>query len=143
MPTPHYGQPRYRVIADELRTRIETGAIPPGALLPPESALMAEYRASRGTIRQAIGVLREARLVATEHGRGTYAALRSSENESGLLAGVGTVELIRVREVAADEDLAEAFEVEAGTALVERQSVQRVGSAVRLVKRTYRLRGDD
>ncbi|WP_410811141.1 GntR family transcriptional regulator [Micromonospora sp. 067-2] len=57
VPTPHYGQPRYRVIADQLRERIESGSIPPGALLPTESALTTEFRASRGTVRQA--VLRE------------------------------------------------------------------------------------
>ena len=49
VPTPHYGQPRYRVIADELRERIESGAIAPGALLPAESTLTAEFRVARGT----------------------------------------------------------------------------------------------
>ncbi|MDG4791046.1 GntR family transcriptional regulator [Micromonospora sp. WMMD1102] len=72
MPTPHR-QPRYRAIADELRRRIAAGAIPAGALIPSESALTAEFHVARGTIREAINVIRSEGLVVTEHGRGTYA----------------------------------------------------------------------
>ncbi|WP_435233168.1 GntR family transcriptional regulator [Micromonospora aurantiaca (nom. illeg.)] len=135
MPTPHYGQPRYRVIADELRERIERGAIPPGALLPTESTLTAEFRAARGTVRQAIAALRADGYVTTEHGRGTYASL-------GLSAGGETtarLPTIARREVAADPELAALFAVEVGTVLVEQQSVNRSGGAVEAVVRTYRL----
>ncbi|GAB3148137.1 GntR family transcriptional regulator [Micromonospora sonneratiae] len=72
VPAPHYGQPRYRSIADELRRRIAVGAIPPGALLPPESTLKSEFDVALGTIRSALDVLRAEGLVVTEHGRGTY-----------------------------------------------------------------------
>ncbi|MEU3457642.1 GntR family transcriptional regulator [Micromonospora sp. NPDC006766] len=135
MPTPHYGQPRYRVIADELRKRIESGVIPPGSLLPTESALTAEFRAARGTIRQAIAVLREAGLVATEHGRGTYANLRRHESGSDKSSEPDT----RQRQVAADPELAALFAVEVGTALIEQEHVTRANGAVGKVVRTYRL----
>ncbi|WP_165435843.1 GntR family transcriptional regulator [Micromonospora violae] len=135
MPTPHYGQPRYRAIAEELRERIESGAIPPGALLPTESILTAEFRASRGTIRQAIAVLREAALVVTEHGRGTYASLRP---KVGRAVTGGRAEA-RPQEVAADPELAALFSVEVGTALVEHQSIDRRDGVVQAVVRTYRL----
>ncbi|MEV0876628.1 GntR family transcriptional regulator [Micromonospora echinofusca] len=135
MPTPHYGQPRYRVIADELRERIETGVIPPGALLPTESTLTAEFRAARGTIRQAIAVLREAGLVATEHGRGTYANLHRHESGSNKSSEPET----RQRQVAADPELAALFAVEVGAALIEQQSVTRTNDTVGEVVRTYRL----
>ncbi|WP_406069378.1 GntR family transcriptional regulator [Micromonospora sp. NBC_01638] len=36
------------LLGDQLRERIESGSIPPGALLPTESALTSEFRASRG-----------------------------------------------------------------------------------------------
>ncbi|MEO3771624.1 GntR family transcriptional regulator [Micromonospora sp. B9E7] len=135
MPTPHYGTPRYRVIANELKERIESGVIPPGALLPAESVLTAEFRVSRGTIRQAVAVLREAGLVATEHGRGTYASprpqgsrvARPSRSETGH------------REIAADPELAALFAVEVGAALLEQQSISRTHEAVVAVVRTYRL----
>ncbi|MET8084874.1 GntR family transcriptional regulator [Micromonospora sp. NPDC005237] len=137
MPTPHFGQPRYRIIADELRARIENGAIPLGALLPPESLLTAEFRVSRGTIRQAIAVLREERLVATEHGRGTYANFRRRASELDKDSEPET----RGREVAADPELADLFAVEVGSRLVEQQTVTRTDGAVRAVVRTYRLPG--
>ncbi|MEU4633079.1 GntR family transcriptional regulator [Micromonospora chalcea] len=135
VPTPHYGQPRYRVIADELRERIESGAIPPGALLPAESVLTAEFGASRGTVRQAIAVLREERLVATERGRGTYTSpLRP---ESGLQQG--SQPQLREREVPADRELAALFAVEVGATLVEQESVTRTEGVVRTVVRSYQL----
>ncbi|WP_175438860.1 GntR family transcriptional regulator [Micromonospora tulbaghiae] len=137
MPTPHYGQPRYRVIADELRRRIESGAIPSGSLLPAESALTAEFQASRGTIRQAIAILRDERLVATEHGRGTYVNPCRPEGRPGERSEVKT----RERQVAADPELAALFAVAVGTALVEQQTVTLTNGAVGAVVRVYRLPG--
>ncbi|MFF0229130.1 GntR family transcriptional regulator [Micromonospora sp. NPDC005254] len=135
MPTPHYGQPRYRAIADELRERIESGVIPPRALLPAESALTAEFRAARGTVRQAIAALREAGLVATEHGRGTYATPR--RHEIGLDESSETE--TQQRQVSADAELAALFAVEVGAALIEQQSATRTSGAVEKVVRIYRL----
>ncbi|MFI9640284.1 GntR family transcriptional regulator [Micromonospora sp. NPDC051925] len=135
MPTPHYGQPRYRTIADELRKRIESGVIPPGALLPAESALTAEFRSARGTIRQAIAILREADLVVTAHGRGTYAAPRG---DAPWRDGGSETDLQK-RQVTADVELAAIFDVDVGTALLEQQSLTRRNGAVKAVVRTYRL----
>lgn len=72
MPIPR-GRPRYQLIADELRRRIQTGTIPAGMLLPPEPALMKEFGTARGTIRDALEVLRSEGLIVTEQGRGSYA----------------------------------------------------------------------
>ncbi|WP_405116202.1 GntR family transcriptional regulator [Micromonospora sp. NBC_01405] len=135
MPTPHYGQPRYRVIADDLRERIESGAIPPGSLLPAESVLTTEFRASRGTIRQAIAVLREDGLATTEHGRGTYANACSYQHDSDRRSDLET----RQREVAADAELAALFGVDVGAALIERETVTQRGRKVETVIRAYRL----
>ena len=136
VPTPHYGQPRYRAIADELRERIETGAIPFGSLLPPESALTAEFRASRGTVRQAIAVLREEQLVATQHGRGTYANPRPHKD----VPSEASESEAQQRHVAADPELAALFAVEIGSPLVERQTINRTDGKVEMVVRTYRRR---
>ncbi|WP_406071943.1 GntR family transcriptional regulator [Micromonospora sp. NBC_01638] len=135
MPAPHYGQPRYRAIAEELRRRVESGALPPGSLLPTESALTAEFHAARGTVRQAIAALREEGLVATEHGRGTY--VTSRQHEHWLDEGFETE--TQQRRVAADPELAALFAVEVGTTLMEQQSLARTNGAVRTVVRTYRL----
>ena len=49
--------PMYRVIAEDLRQQIETGALEPGAQLPTETGLRETYGASRNTIRDAIKLL--------------------------------------------------------------------------------------
>ncbi|MEU8328028.1 GntR family transcriptional regulator [Micromonospora sp. NPDC048839] len=133
VPTPHYGQPRYRVIANELRKRIESGVIPAGALLPTEGALTGEFRAARGTIRQAIAALRQAGLVVTEHGRGTSAmpAHRTDGPEDG------TESDTRRRVVPADHDLAALFGIEVGASLIEQESVSRRHGIVQTVTRRY------
>lgn len=135
MPTPHYGQPRYRVIADQLRERIESGSIPPGALLPTESALTSEFRASRGTVRQAIAVLREEGLVTTEHGRGSVSARQGLD---GSTANQGPESDSQQREISADSELAALFDVEIGAALTRHQQINRRHGVIESVVRTYR-----
>lgn len=71
--SPHPDRPRYRTVADELRRRMLAGVIPAGSLLPSEATLMDEFGVSRGTVREAIGLLRAEGLAVTEQGRGTYA----------------------------------------------------------------------
>lgn len=135
MPSPHFGQPRYRAIADELRRRIESGVIPPGTLFPAESVLTAEFRASRGTIRQAIAALRAEGLAATEHGRGTFAnALSYGHN----LDSSGRTETSE-RRVAADAELAALFGIKIGAELIESALVIRKEDRVEAVVRSYRL----
>ncbi|GIJ12352.1 GntR family transcriptional regulator [Micromonospora andamanensis] len=131
MPTPHYGQPRYRVIADELKERIENGVIPLGALLPTESVLTAEFQVARGTIRKAIAALRDAGYAATEHGRGTYATQKSLHLTQG--------PTVRLRRIPADEQLATLFQIKVGTTLIERETVVQRGDQVDMVIRAYRI----
>ncbi|MGC4855341.1 GntR family transcriptional regulator [Micromonospora sp. DT4] len=135
MPTPHYGQPRYRVIAEQLRERIESGSIPPGALLPTESALTTEFRASRGTVRQAIAVLREDGLVTTEHGRGTSTKPIVQRYGSDQAAQSN----IEDHETDADAELAALFGVKVGETLIRQQRVNRRDGVVESVTRSYRL----
>ncbi|WP_412102886.1 GntR family transcriptional regulator [Plantactinospora sp. KLBMP9567] len=140
VPTPHR-QPRYRAIADELRRRIIEGAIPAGSLLPSEGALTAEFRVARGTIREAINVLRTEGLIVTEHGRGSYArpnlavrrlghdryrpkpSQRSLQNGPGGPHGVDNADRIEAayREVPASPEVAALFEVDLGTMMLERR----------------------
>ncbi|MFJ6152185.1 GntR family transcriptional regulator [Micromonospora profundi] len=135
VPTPRYGQPRYRFIASELRERIEGGTIPPGSLLPTESALTAEYRASRGTIRQAIAALRDEGLVVTEHGRGTYVRACLHEGRSPSNTEVES----RQRVVAASAEIARLFGVDVNTPLLEDEEIARRSGAVESVTKIYHL----
>ncbi|MER7331198.1 MULTISPECIES: GntR family transcriptional regulator [unclassified Micromonospora] len=130
MPTPHYGQPRYRTIANELRRRIESGAIPPGVLLPAESALTAEFKASRGTVRQAMAILRDEGLLVTAHGRGTYVSPQASQSVDSTVTNTW-----HEREV--DEELAAVLDVPEGTRLRTRREIRRSGSRVESVVDYY------
>jgi GntR family transcriptional regulator len=62
----------YRQIAEDLRGRIESGAIARGAKLPTESELRVSYGAARNTIRDAIKLLASRGLVVTRPGLGTF-----------------------------------------------------------------------
>ncbi len=149
VPAPHE-RPRFRLVADELRRRILAGALPPGSLLPSESALVAEFGVARGTIREAMALLRAEGMVVTEHGRGTYARpvlpirrlgsdryrreldqIRGDEPPgTSFTADQGITwsdyQLDReFREVPASTTVAELFGVEVGTMLLERRFVFR------------------
>jgi GntR family transcriptional regulator len=67
-------QHRYRVIADDLRRRLQLGEFASGRLLPSESELSAAYGASRVTIRKALEVLRDDGLIDARQGLGWFAA---------------------------------------------------------------------
>jgi GntR family transcriptional regulator len=60
----------YRQVADRLREGIASGEYAPGAALPSESKLVAEYRVSRVTARRALAELQLDGLARPEHGRG-------------------------------------------------------------------------
>jgi len=55
--------PKYRLIAKDLRDSIESGTVPPGGRLPTELELRDRYGASRNTVRDAVKVLIRSGLV--------------------------------------------------------------------------------
>jgi DNA-binding GntR family transcriptional regulator len=63
---------RYRKIADELRTAIESGQLPAGSVLPSEAELVARHGVSRATVRRALDVLESDGLIISHHGRGRF-----------------------------------------------------------------------
>jgi GntR family transcriptional regulator len=73
-PTPLYTQ-----LADILREMITSGELQPRSLLPSESYLQQEQGIARGTVRTAIGILRDEGLVVTISGRGTFVKERDPE----------------------------------------------------------------
>tara|TARA_R110001583_G_scaffold26533_18_gene95596 strand:- start:15276 stop:15989 length:714 start_codon:yes stop_codon:yes gene_type:complete len=64
--------PRYRQIADTIRTKIDTGECKVGEALPTEAELVAEFAASRVTVRQALKLLIENDELESVQGSGTY-----------------------------------------------------------------------
>ncbi|OXM62581.1 MULTISPECIES: GntR family transcriptional regulator [Amycolatopsis] len=69
-------RPPYRQIADSLRSEIESGTLGPGAQLPALPALTSEYGVSIGTAKSALAVLRDAGLIVTRQGKGSYVRTR-------------------------------------------------------------------
>lgn len=65
-------RPAYKQIADGLRDQITGGQLAPGDPLPSERALIDTYEAARGTVRQAINLLKAEGLIEVEHGRGSF-----------------------------------------------------------------------
>ncbi|MEW2034928.1 winged helix-turn-helix domain-containing protein [Streptomyces roseifaciens] len=76
-------EPPYRQIAAELTQQIERGVIAPGSAVPSEKELVERYGVARNTVRAALTVLRDAGLVYTVPGRGTYVADRSTDEPAG------------------------------------------------------------
>lgn len=64
----------YVAVADHIAARIAAGELAPGARLPSERDLAAEYGVAYLTVRRAAAVLRGRGLIVTVHGRGTYVA---------------------------------------------------------------------
>src|SRR4051812_10065719 len=69
---PTSDRPVFKQIADRLRAAIVTGELAAGARLPSEQELIDAHGVARGTIRQAVNLLRSEGLVRTEHGRGSF-----------------------------------------------------------------------
>lgn len=90
-------EPLYRQIAQDLRRKIESGELQPGARLPNETQFRQEYDASRNTIRDAIKWLTIRGLVETRPGQGTFVVERiepivttlSEDPETGMAGGEG------------------------------------------------------
>ena len=62
--------PAYRRIAEDIRARIASGDLPPGALLPTQQELQEQYGVARMTARQAVAELINEGLVASQQGKG-------------------------------------------------------------------------
>lgn len=62
----------YQQVADYLRTEIHDGTLGPGQRLPKQAELVAEYGVSLGTVKSALAVLRDERLIVSRQGEGTW-----------------------------------------------------------------------
>ena len=65
-------RPMYDQVAADIAADITSGALAPGARLPTEIELAAQYQVSRVTIRRAVKELSGRGLVVVSHGRGTF-----------------------------------------------------------------------
>jgi len=63
---------RREKIANDLRSQIREGKLPPGAAVPGENAIAKEYGVSQPTARAALAILRGEGLIRVERGKGAY-----------------------------------------------------------------------
>ncbi len=116
------GIPLYAQVSEILTQRILDGEWPPGASLPAEPELCAEFGVARGTLRQALSKLESLGYLRRERGRGTFVADRDERALSQCLSGnqIGFVVpyvrdsfvpgiLLGVERAAAEHDLSVTF----------------------------------
>lgn len=72
--------PVYQQLAAIIRAQIESGEISPGRAVPSERALAQTYGVAPGTIKKALGLLRDEGLVETVIGRGVFVRQRGTSN---------------------------------------------------------------
>lgn len=82
-----YTQVTHWHAANRLREEIIGGAVRDGDKIEPEEELATRYGVARNTIRKAITQLRAEGILASIHGRGTYAAAVPRRSEVALHAG--------------------------------------------------------
>jgi GntR family transcriptional regulator len=68
------GVPPYQAIANSLRQRIESGELPPGAMLPSITRISQEWGVAKITAAKALKVLRSEGLTRAVQGWGTFVA---------------------------------------------------------------------
>lgn len=136
----------YEAIADELRARIDSGELPPGARVPGEKELMATYEVSRDTAWKALQVLRDQGLTESRQGAPTkvreFERIVRSANKrlSAEVWGAGksmwTVDVVdkvptpldvEVASVALDERIAAMLGIEAGRTAIRRSRRYAIG----------------
>jgi len=81
--------PKYGAIGNALRERILTGHYARGVQLPSESALQAEFKVSRVTVRLALDMLRAAGLIDSRQGKGYFVRPVRALHDLGRLQGFG------------------------------------------------------
>ena len=73
--------PKYSLVADTLRQEIASGRYSEGQMLPTEQLLCRRFQSSRQTIRRALSILEEERLITRRQGSGSR--LREPSREEG------------------------------------------------------------
>lgn len=159
--TPDSARPLYQQIADEFRAAIQAKELPPGAKLPSEAELIGRYGVARATVRLAVAQLKDAGLVETVHGRGSFVAAnpppqplrhRASESHSRArrlatstdvhqadLADQGRrgYHTLEVEELEPPQSVATRLELEEGVTVVVRRRVHIVDGRPSYIGDTY------
>jgi GntR family transcriptional regulator len=116
-------QPLYIEIADEMKRRIVEGVYPSGAQLPSEPELASEFGVSRGTLREALGILEKEGKIARKHGIGSFV-----ETPAKVIAGIEKLEslvsTIRRAGLNAEDKVLSIYESSTSSSLAKKLNVK-------------------
>lgn len=85
------GNPKYKIIVDDIFEQIKSGTIQAGEKVPSENTIIAKYNVSNVTARKALSVLEQRGLVKRIRGKGTIAL----ENSKSITRALGSFSAIR------------------------------------------------
>jgi len=77
------GSVKYRRIVDDVRARIASGEYPAGSQIPTKPQMKDRYGVAMGTVERALAALRDAGLVETVHGAGSFVLALPPANGDG------------------------------------------------------------
>lgn len=123
-----YPEPLWVQAVDLITKQIESGALQPGARLPPERELCQQLNISRVTLRKALNRLIEVGIVSASHGRGWFVSAGVSRKEwpnslesftetAKRMGLVASSTVLRAESSAATLDEAEELSIAPGTPL--------------------------
>lgn len=81
---------KFKQLVNIIREAIDSGEYPVGDPLPSERSLAEKHHYSRQTVRKAISVLCEEKVLKPVHGSGNYVLKKSRGHKSGLVAVIAT-----------------------------------------------------
>jgi len=133
-------------VKEDLLLRLRSGNWPPGSEIPPEPALCAHYRVSRGTLRRAIGDLVNEGYLERFRGRGTFVSPPKLESRFAGSFGRFTVvgpsleqasRVLFCRRVRAQESVALVLGLEKGEPLWHLERVRFAGERPAALQASY------
>ncbi|WP_192765443.1 GntR family transcriptional regulator [Plantactinospora soyae] len=128
---------KFEAVAAAVRRSVESGAFPPGSRVPSESELSEQFRASVGTVRQALRVLESRGLLVSLPGKGRYvphdpdsgpAVMTDAERiAADIRRDIERGELAAGASLPGENDLATRYGVARGTARRALTELERAG----------------
>lgn len=127
------GEPAYIRVLTDLRAKIESGEIPPGAAIPSVANLASTHGVAATTVQKAIRALKGAGLVDSRPGKGVFVrevklrVSRSADFVSPVPDGGktphGKSRPVEIDEVEPPDDVAEKLDIDLGEKVVRRRRV--------------------
>jgi GntR family transcriptional regulator len=121
--------PKYLRVLNALRERIEEGTYAPGAALPSENQLSAEFGVSRPTVLKALGILKQDGWIESQQGKGSFVRGRPPSGRTSPqyardavdLDETAETQILHVGPVLASTRIAAALKIPDGTPVYERR----------------------